>query len=167
MTTFEFSVAYTVLGFFLAICVKLMSDVTAERVNTFRTLVTVGTLLIAIFSSFGISLLLWAGSIMRFKLLFFLITGCCIFFIYFGLSLSLGLRKRRKDELKKYKHQQKGNESRDSYGLEACGAVRDTNSCMRSVSGPVRDTTPCIRVIGGTVQADKPIRKDGTFRKIK
>ena len=152
MTTFEIFLSI-VLAFFLAICVKLMSDVVAERVFTFRTLVTVASVGIAIFSSFGISLLLWAGSIVRFKLLFFLITGCSIFFIYFGLSLFLGLRKRGKDELKKCKNKknrEKG-QSKDPYGLEACGAVRDT--------------TPCIRVIDGTVQADNPIRKDGGIYK--
>ena len=90
-----------IVFFFTA--VKIMSDRISERMKRNRTLLTVISLILSMFSSFGGAIWVKYYIHTEFPLLIFILNVFSTFSIYLGLSIIIGAIKRTIDENRKNK----------------------------------------------------------------
>lgn len=106
MTKIEFIISLIVMIFSFCVAVKIMSDRISERMNNsrnMRTLLTVISLILSVFSSLGVAIFA-EYDYAEFYFLRFSLNVFSGFGIYLGLSIIIGVLKRKIDENRKRKN---------------------------------------------------------------
>jgi len=101
----EFFLGLIAMLFSLVVSIKILSDLISERSKEKKILKVVFTWILSVGTSFGLATFMEYYYLYNFKLWRVFLDAFCLFSIYFGVSILVGLYKMRKDERRlKKKH---------------------------------------------------------------